>query len=204
MARMQSLLPAVALLAVLAASAASAEPREGAPPSVLMERGLSAYAAVRAEGRIQNPVLTLIDYALPSSERRLWVIEPDSMRVLFHEYVAHGRGSADPERPERAVYFGNATGSYRSSLGAFLTGEPYEGAHGHSLRLLGLEPGRNDRAEQRRIVIHPAEYVGRAFRLQHGRLGRSLGCPALDPAVSTQVIERIRSGSLLYAGGPQP
>jgi hypothetical protein len=202
MSRVRSTLPAFALLALLAAGASAAEPRDAAPRATLVNGGLSAYTAVRAEGRIQNPVLTLIDYALPSSQRRLWVIEPDSQRVLFHEYVAHGRGSADPERPERAVRFGNESGSFRSSLGAFLTGESYQGMHGHSLRLVGLEPGRNDRAEQRRIVIHPAEYVGRAFRLEHGRLGRSFGCPALDPAVSTRVIERIRSGSLLYAAGP--
>jgi hypothetical protein len=101
------------------------------------------------------------------------------------------------------VRFGNEAGSLRSSLGAFLTGEPYEGMHGHSLRLEGLEPGLNDRAEQRRIVIHPADYVSRAFRLRSGGwLGRSFGCPALDPAVAPRVIERIRSGSLLYAAGP--
>jgi hypothetical protein len=117
--------------------------------------------------------------------------------------VAHGRGSADPERPERAVRFGNEVGSLRSSLGAFLTGEPYEGSHGHSLRLEGLSRGLNDRAEERRIVIHPADYVSRAFRLQSGGwLGRSFGCPALDPVVAPRIIESIRSGSLLYAGGP--
>jgi hypothetical protein len=193
---------AAALLACCLAGAAFAGPRAGAPSGPLVDRGLAAYRGARAEGRIQNPVLTLIDYARPSSERRLWVIEPDTRRVLFHEYVAHGRGSADPLRPERAVRFGNAAGSLRSSLGAFLTGEPYEGMHGYSLRLEGLERGTNDRAEERRIVIHPADYVSRAFRLEHGRLGRSFGCPALDPAVAPRIIERIRSGSMVYAAGP--
>lgn len=189
-------------LALALPAASAADPRAPAPRPALVERGFAAYAAAQAEGRIRNPVLTLIDYALPSTERRLFVLEPASKQVLFREYVAHGRGSADPERPERAVRFGNEVGSLRSSLGAFLTGEPYEGMHGGSLRLLGLERGVNDRAEERRIVMHPADYVSRAFRLQVGRLGRSYGCPALDPAVAPRIIERIRDGSLLYAGGP--
>jgi hypothetical protein len=203
MLRALSMFPAVVLLALTLPGAAISDPRHAAPRPALVERGLAAYTAAQAAGRIRNPVLTLIDYSLPSSERRLWVLEPDSKRIVFREFVAHGRGSTDPEHPERAVRFGNQVGSLRSSLGAFLTGEPYDGAHGHSLRLQGLERGLNDRAEQRRIVIHPADYVSRAFRLESGGwLGRSYGCPALDPAVAPRIIERIRSGSLLYAGGP--
>ena len=199
MSRAYSILRAAACLALLLASRARAA--DETPRPVLLKRGLAAYAQLAAEGRVHNPVLSVIDYSLPSSERRLWVIEPGSERVLFREYVAHGKGSSDPEHPERAVRFGNEVGSLRSSLGAFLTEEPYEGAHGYSLRLLGLEPGRNDRAEERNIVIHPADYVSRAFRLQTGgRLGRSFGCPALDPSVAKRVIERIRSGSVLYIG----
>jgi hypothetical protein len=203
MLRALSMFPAVVLLALTLPGAAISDPRHAAPRPALVERGLAAYTAAQAAGRIRNPVLTLIDYSLPSSERRLWVLEPDSKRIVFREFVAHGRGSTDPEHPERAVRFGNQVGSLRSSLGAFLTGEPYDGAHGHSLRLQGLERGLNDRAEERRIVIHPADYVSRAFRLESGGwLGRSYGCPALDPAVAPRIIERIRSGSLLYAGGP--
>jgi hypothetical protein len=203
MLRALSMFPAAALLALTLPVAATSDPRHAAPRPALVERGLAAYTAAQAQGRVRNPILTLIDYSLPSSERRLWVLEPDSKRIVFREFVAHGRGSADPERPERAVRFGNEVGSLRSSLGAFLTGEPYDGAHGHSLRLEGLEWGLNDRAVERRIVIHPADYVSRAFRLQSGGwLGRSFGCPALDPVVAPRIIERIRSGSLLYAGGP--
>jgi hypothetical protein len=198
-----SRLRAAACLGLLLAGAGPAAADEPGPRAALLERGLAAYGRLAAEGRVRNPVLSVIDYGLPSSERRLFVLEPASRRILFREYVAHGRGSSDPERPELAVRFGNETGSLRSSLGAFLTGEPYEGTHGGSLRLVGLEPGRNDRAEERRIVIHPADYVSRAFRLRSGgRLGRSFGCPALDPSVAAHVIDRIRSGSVLYVDGP--
>jgi hypothetical protein len=117
--------------------------------------------------------------------------------------VAHGKGSSAPEDPDRAVLFGNQMGSYRSSLGTFLTGPAYSGEHGYSLRLEGLDPGLNDRAAERAIVIHPADYVTTAFRVRSGgRLGRSWGCPALDPAVAPAIIDLIQAGSVLYATGP--
>ena len=152
---------------------------------------------------MRNRLLTLIDYARPSSQRRLWVLDPDSKLVLFHEFVAHGKGSAPESNPDLATRFGNEPGSLRTSLGTFLTADTYTGGHGYSLRLVGLDPGVNDLALERRIVIHPADYVTPEFRLRSGgRLGRSWGCPALDPQVSRVIIDRIQAGSVIYASGP--
>lgn len=173
------------------------------PPPAVLARGLESFARVEAGGRVRNRVLTLIDYALPSSQRRLWVLDPDTRKILFHEFVAHGRGSAPEAQPDIATRFGNEPGSFRSSLGTFLTGATYTGEHGYSLRLVGLDPGVNDLAEERRIVIHPADYVSPAFRLRSGgRLGRSWGCPALDPDVAPAIIDRIQAGSVIFAAGP--
>ncbi len=198
---------AVALLAVSVPTAAlaggSASRVEPSLRAELLERALAAYRRIEASGRIGNPVLTVIDYSLPSSVRRLWVLDPATRRVLAHEYVAHGRGSNHPEDPARAVRFGNEPESHRTSLGSFLTGDTYEGQHGVSLELDGLEPGVNDRARERRIVIHPADYVSEEFRARSGGwVGRSFGCPALAPDVAPALIARIRGGSLLYAGVP--
>lgn len=169
------------------------------PRADLLERARAAYQRLESTGALRTKLLTIIDYSLPSSDRRLWVLDPTGpMRVLFHEFVAHGRGSASSADPDRAVQFGNEEASLRSSLGAFLTGATYTGKHGHSLELIGLDAGINDNAFARRIVMHPADYVSAAFRAQHGRVGRSFGCPSLDPAVSTAVIDRIRDGSVLY------
>lgn len=195
---------AVVLLAMLLPAAAraggSASSAEPTLRAELLERALAAYRQIEASGRIGNPVLTVIDYSLPSSLRRLWVLDPATRRVLAHEYVAHGRGSNHPEDPARAVRFGNEPESHRTSLGSFLTGDTYTGQHGVSLELDGLEPGVNDRARQRRIVIHPADYVSAAFRARSGGwVGRSFGCPALAPDVARALIERIRGGSVLYA-----
>lgn len=191
---------AVLLLTPRGAGAAGAD--STLPRADLLNRALAVFHRLEVAGRVHNRALTVIDYSLPSSQRRLWVIDPQRVAVLYHEFVSHGRGSTSDEDPDRAVRFGNEPESHRSSLGTFLTGNPYSGKHGHSLELVGLEPGVNDRAEERRIVIHPADYVSAAFRAQSGgRVGRSFGCPALDPAVAPAIIDRIQSGSVVYVAG---
>jgi len=170
------------------------------PRPAVLARGLAAYHRVEQAGLVRNELLTIIDYALPSSQRRLWVIDPASQRVLRREYVAHGRGSSPEGDPDHAVRFGNDEGSHRSSLGTFLTGTVYPGEHGLSLELVGLDSGLNDHAVLRRIVMHPAAYASADFRAKSGgRLGRSWGCPALDPAVARSLIDRIEDGSVVFA-----
>jgi hypothetical protein len=58
-----------------------------------------------------------------------------------------------------------------------------------------LEDGFNDNARDRAIVMHPAAY---ADRKDGEVLGRSWGCPALDPDVSGEVIETIKNGTLIF------
>jgi hypothetical protein len=174
-------------------AAESAWPR----PEVLAI-SLRAFECGWRAGLFDTPLLTVIDYSLPSTERRLWVIDVASHRVLFHELVAHGEGSGELF----PVVFSNQPGSRRSSLGLFRTEDAYDGQHGRSLRLMGLEPGINDRAMERTIVIHGAAYVSRAVVSAHGRLGRSWGCPALDPAVHRRIIDRIKDGTAVLAYYP--
>src|SRR6185295_4143202 len=131
--------------------------RAGLRPEVL-RLALRARDRVVASGLESRPVLTVIDYSLASRERRLWVLDLTHARVLAHELVAHGRRTGD----DRASRFSNEPGSLQSSLGAFITGSVYRGTHGLSLRLRGLDPGLNDRAEARGIVMHGAPYVSEA------------------------------------------
>jgi hypothetical protein len=160
-----------------------------------LSAGLAAFAAARRTGITDRPLLTLIDYGLPSTDRRLWVFDVDSARLVLNDWVAHGRNSGE----DRAERFSNELGSRMSSLGAFLTGPTYLGRHGYSLRLRGLEPGLNDRAEERAIVLHGAEYVGMPFARRWGRLGRSFGCPAVRPEVAPSLIDAIKDGTFLFA-----
>jgi hypothetical protein len=164
---------------------------------VVLELAIDAHARVAAAGRTSSPLLTIIDYSLPSRERRLWVLDLERDTVLARELVAHGRSSGG----DVATHFSNAPGSNQSSLGTFLTGATYSGVHGLSLRLRGLDAGVNDNAFSRAIVIHGADYVNSDIVHSLGRLGRSLGCPALATDVAPRIIGLIKEGTVLYAYG---
>lgn len=144
------------------------------------------------------PTLSVIDYSRPSTQPRLWVFDLAQSRLLFEEWVAHGRNTGE----NLASKFSNRNGSYMSSLGAFRTQETYVGNNGYSLRLEGLEPGFNDQARSRAIVMHGAPYVSEVLIRQQGRLGRSLGCPAVRPSVAKPLIDTIRGGSFVFAYYP--
>jgi hypothetical protein len=168
------------------------------PASVLQE-ALHAYFQARQEGLIQRNVLTVIDYALASTKRRLWTFDLDSEQVLFYTYVAHGRNSGTVRY---ANHFSNEMNSKESSLGLFVTRETYIGHLGYSLRLMGLEAGINDRAYDRDIVVHGASYVGEDFVRHYGRLGRSWGCPAVDEKIVEPFIDTIKGGSAIFSYYP--
>ena len=168
--------------------------RAGLRPRVL-QLALQARERAIVRGLPGRPMLTVIDYSLPSRERRLWVLNLDQAQVVAHELVAHGRGTGE----DWAYRFSNRPGSLQSSLGTFVTGAVYHGKHGLALRLRGLDPGVNDRAEARAIVVHGASYVSEAFVARRGRLGRSQGCPALSPGAAARVIGLIRDGTILFA-----
>ena len=160
---------------------------------------LEAAAAAVERGDAVNPgTLTIIDFSNPSTAARLWVFDLRTRKLLFEEVVSHGRGSGRT----MATSFSNEPESYQSSLGLYRTGETYIGKHGFSLRLDGLEPGVNDRARERAIVMHGADYVDPRAAQAQGYLGRSLGCPALRPAVTRQLIEAVKDGGLLLAYYP--
>lgn len=142
-------------------------------------------------------LLALIDFTKPSTEERFCVLDLGREKVLFVSHVSHGRKSGD----NYAVSFSNEPGSYKSSLGLFRTGGTYYGKNGYSLLLEGLEKGVNDHARERAIVIHGADYADPAVLRNQQRLGRSLGCPALPPAISKEVIDTLKDGVLLYIYG---
>ncbi len=142
--------------------------------------------------------LALIDYSLPSLQPRLWVFDLQRSKLLYEEYVAHGKGSGE----NYARTFSNLEESHASSLGLFLTGDTYEGHNGQSLRLDGLEPGINDHAMQREIVVHGAAYVDPDVGRAHGRLGRSWGCPALRKDIAAPLIDSVKQGNFVFAYYP--
>jgi hypothetical protein len=157
-----------------------------------------AFQCSRAQGTTPVQRLAVIDYSLPSTAQRLWVFDLKQRKLLFHELVAHGRNSGE----NMASQFSNQNASYATSLGLYRTQSSYVGQNGYSLRMEGLEPGFNDNAFERAIVIHGAPYVSPDLARTNGRIGRSLGCPAVRPAIAHQLIDSMKDGQLLFSYYP--
>ena len=147
---------------------------------------------------VKNHLLTIVDFSLPSTEKRLWVINPDTKQILMSALVAHGMNSG----LDYTTHFSNAPRSKESSLGLYLTENTYYGDNGYSLRLKGLDNGFNSNAESRDIVVHGAWYVSPEFAASHHYLGRSWGCFAVSQQKSHSLISLIKNDSLLFAYYP--
>jgi len=144
--------------------------------------------------------LTIIDFTKPSYVKRMYIFDLETGEVEKH-LVAHGKNSGY----NYARDLSNEIGSHKSSRGFFVTGEKYDGDHGPSLRLHGLEEGINDNALRRDIVIHGADWVSYKAVLQNGgRLGRSWGCPAVPVSAVEDIVEKLKDGSLLYVYAKEP
>lgn len=143
-------------------------------------------------------ILAIVDLSQPSVNKRLYVIDLVKHKLLFRTYVAHGRNSGDLY----AKKFSNDMSSYQSSLGFHQTLDTYQGKHGLSLKLKGLEPGFNTNVLDRAVVMHGADYVSENFIRKIGRLGRSFGCPAIPYDVHKDIIETLKNGACLFVYSP--
>jgi len=146
----------------------------------------------------KDNLITVIDYTLPSSEKRFYVIDLISKSIVFKTLVAHGRNSGELY----ASQFSNRPQSHQSALGFYITGSPYYGGQGFSLLMNGVDTGFNENARKRSIVIHGADYVTHKYIERNGRLGRSFGCPALPPDQNESVIDLIKDGSVIFSYYP--
>ncbi|TPD99913.1 murein L,D-transpeptidase catalytic domain family protein [Stenotrophomonas maltophilia] len=193
---------AQAPIAAISADDLAAQLARAAPKADRRVLQLAAHAMrcalQRPELGVSSERLSVIDYSRPSTEPRMWVFDLARQRLLFEEWVAHGRNSGE----NRTEHFSNRDGSFMSSIGAFTAQETYMGGNGYSLRLAGLEPGFNDRARERAIVIHGAPYVNPSTAQLQGRLGRSLGCPAVRLSVAKPLIDALRGGTMVFAYYP--
>lgn len=165
------------------------------PAYEVFRKAYVGYLNLVRTNKLKNKdILTCIDFSLPSVQKRLWVIDLRNKKNLFHDLVAHGKNSGG-NIPDK---FSNIVHSNMSSLGFYVTAQTYHGKHGLSLRLAGQEANFNDKAMERAVVMHGADYVNPEICKNLGRLGRSFGCPALSRAIYKEVITTIADGSCLF------
>jgi len=165
----------------------------------ILSLALMGFNKLNAQQRLsKDSILTIIDYSRSSKEKRMFVIDLKSKQLLFNSVVAHGRNTGE----EFAKRFSNQLNSHQSSIGFYITEKPYQGSNGYSLILEGVEGGFNDKAKQRAIVIHGADYANEQMIKTKGYLGRSFGCPSLPPGLNKKIIETIKEGNCVFAYYP--
>ena len=177
----------------------AAELQQLAPNASLSALTLALTAYECASHSDPDKLLTVIDYSKASRDKRLWVFDLRARKLLFEEWVAHGKNSG----ADVPTAFSNTPNSFQSSIGLYETGQTYSGKHGRSLRLQGLEPGFNDNSMSRAIVMHAAAYADPKVVSGLGRLGRSQGCPAVRPAIAGKLIDTLQRGSYVFVYYPQ-
>ena len=174
----------------------------------LKERGLTkeafnyaytGYKKLDEEGMLNKEgLITICDFSQSSKRKRLYLIDLNECKLLLNTYVAHGRNSGG----EYARNFSNKPESRQSSLGFYRTKTTYYGGHGLALTIAGLEPGFNDKAERRKIVVHGSQYIGDNYKRWGKFMGRSFGCPAVPMKQSKILINTIKDGSCLFIYHP--
>lgn len=162
----------------------------------VFEKAVTGFYNLRNSGKISDDksILSIADFDVSSTQKRLWIIDLDKKKLLLNTWVAHGQRSG----ADKAVKFSNINDSYQSSIGFYVTGEIYTGQHGRSLRLDGMDAGYNSNARSRSIVVHGANYVSQGTINALGRLGRSQGCPAVAPELANTVINAIGGKTVLF------
>lgn len=163
----------------------------------VLKAALNSYDWAKTHTKIHNQnVLTVVDYNLPSTAKRLWVLNLKTDKVLMHTLVAHGHNSG----LNYATHFSNANNSHETSLGIYETSSnPFYGEHGRALKVRGLESGVNNNAFKRAIEIHGSKYVSPSVAAEYGRIGRSYGCFAVGFNKVQKLINYTKGGSVLFA-----
>ena len=166
----------------------------------IFEQAMNGYYNIRKQDTVlsDKKVITILDFTKSIDEKRLYTIDLENRKVLFHTLAAHGIRSGT----DFADRYSNINDSNMSSEGFMVTGNTYHGVMGYSLVLNGLDEGINDLVDFRNVVMHPARATARNGK-ETAKIGRSLGCPSIDPVYSKEVIDTVKDGTLVYIHGKE-
>ena len=154
------------------------------------------YQTMKKQHRLNNKELfSIIDFTKDCNSKRFYTIDLEKMKIVYYTYVAHGKKSGE----RMATSFSDAVESNKSSIGFYITGNTYNGGNGYILMLHGDEKGYNSNLAKRSVVVHAADYANEDYIARNGRMGRSLGCPALPENIYKQVIETIKEKTMIFA-----
>ena len=163
------------------------------------QNAYKGYEYLLEKNKLRNSdYLTICDFSQSSKNKRMYVIDIKNEKLVINTFVAHGRNSGN----EYATRFSNKPTSRQSSLGFYITSSTYRGHHGLALVINGLEPGFNNNAARRRIVVHGSKYVGENYLEMRKYMGRSFGCPAVPQKECSTIINIIKNGSCLFIYHP--
>lgn len=162
----------------------------------VFQKAATGFYNLKRSGKVspEKSILTIADFDLNSTQKRMWIVDLNKKSLLLNTWVAHGQRTGE----NKATKFSNINDSHQSSLGFYVTNEIYQGEHGKSLRLDGMDEAFNSNARKRAIVVHGAPYVSEETIRTLGRLGRSHGCPAVAPELANKVINTIAGKTVLF------
>jgi hypothetical protein len=163
-------------------------------PMSLDEIVKKIYQYARANKITHSSIIGIVDFTLPSNQKRFRIVEMNENTIRLDTWVAHGSNTGGLY----ARNFSNTVNSHKTSIGVYRTAELYIGKHGRSMRLDGLEKGFNDNVRRRAIVVHKSNYIG------NGKTGRSWGCFAVPNNEINNIIALLPKGHLLIAYYPDP
>lgn len=165
----------------------------------VFKKAVTGYYNLKTDNKLSanSSVITIVDLSKSSCTKRMWIVDLQKKVLVLNTWVAHGSHSGN----DIANRFSNNVDSFESSLGFYVTDNVYMGKHGRSLRLNGMDIGFNDRANERDIVLHAADYVSPNSIKALGRLGRSQGCPAVAPQYCNRIIDTIKGKNVLFING---
>jgi len=163
------------------------------------EYAMKGYNELSEQHKInRKDIITICDFSQSSRRKRMYVVDLANYKLLIQTHVAHGRNSG----AEYAKRFSNKPESLQSSLGFYKTSNTYYGGYGLALNIDGLEPGINDKARRRKIVVHGSDYVGTNYLRFSRYIGRSFGCPAVPAKQSRKIINTIKNGTCFFIYHP--